>query len=64
MPVYLPNLLDSSCRVMDTTEMNHIIREALPDLSNDVKHVIVYYIDVEDMEALNQFIHTRTLGLI
>lgn len=63
MPVYLPNLLDSSCRVMDTTEMNHIIREALPDLSNDVKHVIVYYIDVEDMEALNQFIHdenTRT----
>ncbi|WP_337480204.1 DNA methyltransferase [Prevotella sp.] len=57
MPVYLPNLLDSSCRVMDTTEMNHIIREALPDLSNDVKHVIVYYIDVEDMEALNQFIH-------
>ena len=57
LPVYLPNLLDSSCRVMDTTEMNHIIREALPDLSNDVKHVIVYYIDVEDMEALNQFIH-------
>lgn len=57
MPVYLPNLLDSSCRVMDTTEMNHIIREALPDLSNDVKYVIVYYIDVEDMEALNQFIH-------
>lgn len=57
MPVYLPNLFDSSCRVMDTTEMNHIIREALPDLSNDVKYVIVYYIDVEDMEALNQFIH-------
>lgn len=57
MPVYLPNLLDSSRRVMDKTELNHIIREALPDLSNEVKQVIVYYIDVEDMEALCQFIH-------
>lgn len=57
MPVYLPNLLDSSSRVMDKTELNHIIREALPDLSNEVKQVIVYYIDVEDMEELRQFIH-------
>lgn len=57
MPVYLPNLLDSSSRMMDKTELNHIIREALPDLSNEVKQVIVYYIDVEDMEALRQFIH-------
>lgn len=57
MPVYLPNLLDSSKRVMDKTEMNHIIREALPDLSDDVKKVVVYYIDVEDMQELLQFIH-------
>ncbi len=57
MPVYLPNLLDSSKRVMDKTEMNHIIREALPDLSDDVKQVVVYYIDVEDMQELQQFIH-------
>lgn len=60
MPVYLPNLLDSSSRVMDKTELNHIIREALPDLSNEVKQVIVYYIDVEDMEALRQFIHDES----
>lgn len=57
MPVYLPNLLDSSKRVMDKTEMNHIIREALPDLSDDVKQVIVYYIDLEDMQELQQFIN-------
>lgn len=56
MPVYLPNLMDSS-RVMDKTEMNHIIREALPDLGNDVKQIVVYYIDVEDIEELRQFIH-------
>ena len=57
MPVYLPNLLDSSKRVMDKTEMNHIIREALPDLKEDVKQVLVYYIDVEDLDELKQFIH-------
>lgn len=57
MPVYLPNLLDSSKRVMDKTEMNHIIREALPDLKEDVKQVVVYYIDVEDLDELKQFIH-------
>lgn len=59
MPVYLPNLLDSSKRVMDKTEMNHIIREALPDLKDDVKQVVVYYIDVEDMDELQQFIHAE-----
>lgn len=57
MPVYLPNLLDSSKRVMDNTEMNHIIREALPDLSDDIKQVVVYYVDVEDRERLETFIH-------
>lgn len=61
MPVYLPNLMDSSSRVMDKTEMNHIIREALPDLSNDVKQIVVYYIDVEDIEELRQFIHDENI---
>ena len=59
MPVYLPNLLDSSKRVMDKTEINHIIREALPDLSDDVKQVVVYYIDVEDIDELKAFINAE-----
>lgn len=57
MPVYLPNLLDSSNRVLDKTEMNHLIHEALPDLGDDVKQVVVYYIDVDDIDDLKQFIH-------
>ena len=56
MPVYLPNLLDSSKRLLDKVEMNHLIREALPDLGDDVRQVVVYYIDVEDMDELQQFI--------
>lgn len=55
MPVYIPNLLDSSKRVLDKVEMNMLIREALPDLPDDVKQVVVYYIDVEDLDDLEQF---------
>ena len=41
MPVYLPNLLDSSSRLLDKPMINRIIREALPDLPSDIKRVIV-----------------------
>ncbi|MBR6032195.1 MAG: site-specific DNA-methyltransferase [Bacteroidaceae bacterium] len=56
MPVYLPNLMDSSTRLLDKPQMNRIIREALPDLPDDTKRVIVYYIDITDREEIEQFI--------
>ena len=59
MPVYLPNLLDSSTRMLDTAQINHIIREAMPDLPDETKRVIVYYIDIADREEINQFIHEQ-----
>ena len=37
MPVYLPNLMDSSTRLLDKVLMNRIIRKALPDLPEDTK---------------------------
>ena len=46
MPVYLPNLLDGSKRVLDKSEMMNIIHKALPDLPDEVKRVIIYYVDV------------------
>ena len=55
MPVYIPNLMDSTKRVLDKVEMNMLIREALPDLPDDVKQAVVYYIDVEDLDDLKQF---------
>ena len=57
MPVYLPNLLDGSKRVLDKSEMMNIIHKALPDLPDEVKRVIIYYVDVEDIDELRQFIH-------
>ena len=56
MPVYLPNLMDSGTRLLDKVLMNRIIREALPDLPEDTKRVIVYYIDITDREEIEQFI--------
>lgn len=56
MPVYLPNLMDSSTRLLDKPLMNRIIREALPDLPEDVQRVIVYYIDITDRKDIEQFI--------
>lgn len=56
MPVYLPNLLDSSSRLLDKPIINRIIREALPDLPANIKRVIVYYIDITDRDDIEQFI--------
>lgn len=59
MPVYIPNLLDHSTKVLDIPLMNRILNEAMPDLPEDVKKVIVYYIDIEDREALDKFISAK-----
>lgn len=56
MPVYLPNLMDSTTRLLDKPLMNRIIREALPDLPKDTQRVIVYYIDITDRQEIEAFI--------
>ena len=56
MPVYLPNLMDGTTRLLDIPLMNRIIREAMPDLPDDTKRVIVYYIDIINREEIEQFI--------
>lgn len=56
MPVYLPNLMDHTTRLLDKPLMNRIIREAMPDLPDDVQRVIVYYIDITDRDEIEQFI--------
>lgn len=59
MPVYLPNLFDGSKRVLDKSEMMNIIHKALPDLPDEVKRVIIYYVDVEEINELRQFIEAE-----
>jgi adenine-specific DNA-methyltransferase len=56
VPVYVPNLLDHSTRVLDIPLMNRILNEAMPDLPDETKQVIVYYIDIDDEAAVKEFI--------
>jgi len=56
VPVYIPNLMDSSTKLLDTVLMNRIIHQAIPDLDNNIKKVIVYYIDITDKAEIAKFI--------
>lgn len=56
MPVYVPNLMDSSSKLLDTVMMNRIIHQAIPELDGGVKKVIVYYIDISDKAEIEKFI--------
>jgi adenine-specific DNA-methyltransferase len=56
MPVYLPNLLDHSAKVLDVPLMNRIINEAMPDLPDETRQVVVYYVDIHDREAVERHI--------
>ena len=56
IPVYVPNLMDSSSKLLDKVLMNRIIHQAIPDLDASIKKVIVYYIDITSQEELRRFI--------
>jgi len=56
IPVYVPNLMDSTSKLLDNVMMNRIIHEAIPDLPQNTKKVIIYYIDVTDEEEIRKFI--------
>ncbi|HOO25137.1 MAG TPA: DNA methyltransferase [Clostridiales bacterium] len=56
IPVYVPNLMDSSSKLLDVVVMNRILHEAIPDLDSSIKKVIVYYIDIIDRAEIEKFI--------
>lgn len=56
VPVYVPNLMDSSTKLLDVVLMNRILHEAIPDLDNIIKKVIVYYVDIVDRAEIEKFI--------
>lgn len=56
VPVYVPNLMDSTSKLLDKVMMNRIIHQAIPDLDSNITNVIVYYIDITDENEIMQFI--------
>ena len=64
IPVYLPNLLDSSSRVLSLPDVAAIVREELLDLPDDTKKVILFYIDIDGIEEIRKFIREANNTLI
>ena len=56
VPVYVPNLMDSSSKLLDEVMMNRILHEAIPELPGDIRKVIVYYVDITSEEEIYSFI--------
>ncbi len=56
IPVYVPNLMDSSSKLLDKVTINRIIHQAIPDLDSNIKKVIVYHIDITDEAEIQKFI--------
>ena len=56
VPVYVPNLMDSSSKLLDEVTMNRILHQAIPELDSSVKKVVVYYIDITSEEEIKKFI--------
>ena len=62
MPVWLPDLKDSTTKVLTYDTVLRLLREAMPDLPDNTKKVILYYIDlIEDEAAMRRFIKENNI---
>lgn len=75
VPVYVPNLMDSSSKLLDEVMMNRILHEEIPKLPGDIRKVIVYYVDItseaeiysfidEDKSVIKDFVELRDLKAV
>ena len=64
IPVYVPNLLDSSAKILDLPTMNEVVHLHLPDLPPSTKKVVLYYIDLVNENELKKFIHDENPTMI
>ena len=64
IPVYVPNLMDSTSKLLDTVTMNRILHQAIPELDSSIKKVIVYYIDITDRKEIEDFIRKDDSTLV
>ena len=64
IPVYVPNLLDSSTKLLDKVLITEIIRKAIPELPDNVKKVIVYYIDITSIDEIKKLIEDDDTTLV
>lgn len=56
IPVYLPDLKDSSTKILDVVQINRIMHDEIPELPDDTEKIIVYYVDITDKKEIEKFI--------
>jgi len=58
VPVYVPNLMDGTSRILDEVLMRRLLYEAIPELTDlpTVRKIIVYYVDMSDPLAISKMI--------
>ena len=59
VPVYLPDLTDTSSRILDLVFLRRLIYEQLPELDSEIHNVVVYYVDVEDLGSVQKYIDEK-----
>lgn len=64
MPVFLPDLKGTTQRLLDRPLANEIVCEHIANLPDETQKVIIYYIDVTDLDDINKFIYERNNTLI
>lgn len=56
VPVYLPDLKNSECKILDKPFMSRILYEHLGNLPFTPTRVIIYYVDVADISEIEEFV--------
>lgn len=56
VPVYLPDLKNSECKILDKPFMSRILHEHLGNLPFTPTRVIIYYVDVSDIAEIEDFV--------
>ena len=56
VPVYLPDLKNSECKILDKPFMSRILHEHLGNLPFTPARVIIYYVDVADISEIEEFV--------
>ncbi len=67
MPVFVPDLRDSTKKVLDIVVINEIVNKEIYNFDNfsgEVKKVIVYFVDIVDLAEIKKFIKENNQTLI
>lgn len=67
IPIYVPDLRDSTKKVLDIVAINEVINKEIHNFdtfNGEVKKVIIYYVDIIDIDEIKKFIKDNNQTLV